>query len=67
MLTIVMQMTIKWFCFKDTHQVLIEIFCVPQVSDELVHKFNYVSGIVPILKAYLRDVSCVSSMKPPST
>ena len=35
-----------------------------QVSDDLVKKFNYVAGMVPILKSYLAEVSVHTVISP---
>ena len=34
-----------------------------KVKEELISKFNYVAGIVPIIKAYINEVHWLATLK----
>ena len=34
------------------------IYSINQVEEQLLDNFNYVAGIVPLLKHYIKSVSC---------
>ena len=36
----------------------IKIYSIIQVEEQLLDNFNYVAGIVPLLKHYIKSVSC---------